>query len=631
MAAANLNQVQMESAVAALGLLLAALVLPWRPLGRLLEQRTRLLPALRRLAARRACAFIVVGLAAFTGSALVGWWRPPLPVAPDEFSYLLGADTFAAGRLANPTPVLWQQFQTPEVLLRPTYQSKYPPAQALFLALGQRLMGRPAAGVWLSSALACAALCWMLQAWTTDAWALYGSLLAVLQLAFFGHWAQSYWGGMVAALGAALLYGALRRIAAPTTAWARVRLSLWLAVGLLILANTRPFEGLLAAIPALAGLFALFLRAWDGRRRFALEVVAPAAALLLLGAGLMLAYNQRVTGSRWSLPYQVYERQYDAVPNFLFQRLRPWPQLQDASMKAAAVDTLAAWRLARGSYRIAFAASKLFGFWQFAYGAALSLPFVLLPWAERRTLTQRILQAVVFFVVQGLALERFLFWPSPSPFWITVLLLALLAQAALLVAYFPGFWERIALSAMGLVAAGLLLETWRFHSHYMAPVVPLAFVLVIQAIRRVWEWTYAGHAPGRILALVLPLLVLATAAAAGVSARGPLASWAQQRAALLRRLESLPGPQLVIVHYGPRHDFDEEWVHNRADFQRARVLWAREGGARENCRLMAAYSGRTAWLLDADHAQLEKYAPDCAAGKTQPASSVPQLESLPDQ
>jgi hypothetical protein len=72
-------------------------------------------------------------------------------------------------------------------------------------------------------------------------------------------------------------------------------------------------------------------------------------------------------------------------------------------------------------------------------------------------------------------------------------------------------------------------------------------------------------------------------------------------------------------------------VHNRADFQRARVLWAREGGARENCRLMAAYSGRTAWLLDADHAQLEKYAPDCAAGKTQPASSVPQLESLPDQ
>src|SRR5690348_15160980 len=213
MAGTNLNPVQLASVMAALVLLLASFLLPWAPIRALVEERFGIVPAFRALARRRGWAILFIGLLAFAGDAVVSKWKPPLPIAPDEFSYLLAADTFVSGRLTNPTPAQWQHFETPEVLVRPSYQSKYPPGQGFFLAVGQRLTGNPLAGVWLSSALACAALCWMLQAWVGEAWALYGGLLATCQLGWFGRWAQSFWGGMVAALGGALVFGAVRRLA----------------------------------------------------------------------------------------------------------------------------------------------------------------------------------------------------------------------------------------------------------------------------------------------------------------------------------------------------------------------------------------------------------------------------------
>src|SRR5436305_15256636 len=71
----------------------------------------------------------------------------PQPYVPDEFSYLLGGETFAAGRLANPQHAMWRFFESPHIVVQPVYASKYPPAQAAFLAIGDRLFGDPAAGV----------------------------------------------------------------------------------------------------------------------------------------------------------------------------------------------------------------------------------------------------------------------------------------------------------------------------------------------------------------------------------------------------------------------------------------------------------------------------------------------------
>lgn len=229
----------------------------------------------------------------------------PVPEVHDEFSYLLGADTFASGRLTNPTHPMYEFFSSYHIFHTPSYQSKYPPAQAAFLALGQVLSGEPAIGVWLSFAGACAATAWMLLPVLPAGWAAMTGLLPLFHPLLFLNWGQTYWGGGVAWLASSLLLGGLLR-------WWKGRGASSAAVagvGLFILGNARPFEG--AMLCALLGgaIFIALARAVSADvRRERLKQAWP----LLLSLIFLLAwtgfYNLRLTGDPWLFPHAHFAR-----------------------------------------------------------------------------------------------------------------------------------------------------------------------------------------------------------------------------------------------------------------------------------------------------------------------------------
>src|SRR5512133_2121064 len=60
--------------------------------------------------------------------AVLRWLPPPEPKIADECSFILGAQTFALGRLTNPVPVLWHHFESLHINMVPSYQTMYQPA-----------------------------------------------------------------------------------------------------------------------------------------------------------------------------------------------------------------------------------------------------------------------------------------------------------------------------------------------------------------------------------------------------------------------------------------------------------------------------------------------------------------------
>jgi len=174
--------------IALMGGITKVMTAPFRWRWEMIESR------LRKLARRRTLCWIGSGLLVLVVRiALLPIWPIPKASVYDEFSYLLQADTFAHGRLTNPPHPLWQFFESAYILQQPTYASRFPPAQAIALAMGQVIFGHPWFGVWLSAGVLAAVLCWALQGWFPPGWALLGAFIG-LDLCLFSYWMNSYWG-----------------------------------------------------------------------------------------------------------------------------------------------------------------------------------------------------------------------------------------------------------------------------------------------------------------------------------------------------------------------------------------------------------------------------------------------------
>ena len=518
-----------------------------------------------KLARRRGLAVVVVGIAALALRAAVLPIEPiPQPAVHDDFSYLLMADTFAHGRVTNPTHPMWVHFESVTVIHKPTYCSVFYPAQGLFLALGQAIAGHPFWGLWLSVGLMCAAICWMLQGWLPSVWALLGGLLAVIRLGVFSYWTNSYFGGAVAAAGGALVLGALPRIKRHQ----RVGDALLMGLGLALLANSRPFEGLFFSLPiGLALLIWMLRKNGQALRQSLRRVMLPLGLVLAVTACCMLYYFWRTTGSPFRPPYFVNLETYFVDPGFPWLPVKPMPKYHHQVIQNLYLGwALSQYQFAR-LHPIFAAVIKVDMLWFFFFGPLLTLPFLMLSLVLPYGMSYKDLRPKTRFLL-------------------------LVCCVSLL---------------------GLLLPAYA-NAHYAAPLTAAMYALIMIALQRIRHWRWHRKPAGLAIVRAVPLIALALLLLRvalpifhleilnGSIPETWCSPWNQlvERARIAAQLEGYPGQHLALVHYSPQHDPKEGWVNNAADIDDSKVIWAHDMGQAENEELISYFKKRQVWLVEPD-------------------------------
>lgn len=499
--------------------------------------------------------------------AALPWTGFPQPAYHDEFSYLLAADTFAHGRLANPPHPLSDRFETPHVLAQPTWMSKYPPGQGLLLALGQGVFGAPWFGVWLSFGVLCGAAAWAFRGWLSQRWAVFAVVLFLVRYLPSHYWMNSYWGGALPGIGGCLCLGAYPRIRRDR----RLRDGLILGLGAGLLLLTRPYEGGLLLAPL--GV-ALLVSVWRtvGVAAGARRVVLPVALALLPACAFLGVYNHAVTGSATRLPYLVYEARYNPAPLVIWQKPRPVDPSPHEELRRLAEWNRGIHDRARSPRGLVRKVRQILGLAELRAGAR-----------NLSALLRAGFGALLLLSIPVLLGDRRM---------------------------------RVPLAALLVSLLGLLVSVF-FFEHYAAPIAALWVLLVTRAVARarVWVWRRARSGK-RVLgkrragthpatwgaAVAAALLVLSTIGLATgwrFVARAPEPIQVD-RPRVVAELRREPGMDLVLVRYAPDHDFLFDWVYNGGEIDAQEIVWARSSGTGRDEELLRYFAGRRAWVLRPD-------------------------------
>jgi len=479
----------------------------------------------------------------------------PEPYAHDEFCYLLQADMFAHGHISYPPHPMAAYLETFYVTFHPTYSTMYSPAQSVALALGQ-LLGHPWIGVLLSTSAMVAAILWMLQGWLPPRWALLGAIIVLIRIALFSYWMNSYWGGSVAALGAALVLGAIPRLKKTQ----RTRDALLLGFGIIILANSRPLEGFIFCIPV---AIILFLWLLDLRKK---QQPIPVRRVLLpilfcLSANFLftLYYDWRITGDPFAVPRAVYYKQFLSVSPFIWGKIGPPLHYANPQYDAFFNGWI------RSIYTRTWASLRqnellrLNEFWLFLVGIPFSVAFLTLPSLLK---DRRIRPALWYFLVCVL---------------------------------------------------GLVVVTW-FEPHYAAPAFCIFLIILFQAVRHLRTWQCHSRPVGISLTrqiVTLTLLSIPVCLYEHVQNPHGISCWSYQplwtRAHIAYWLQNMPGDHVVIVRYPPHHDYRDQWVYNAADIDHSRIVWAHDVPGQDLSPLLSYFSNRKVWILEPDSVPPQLY------------------------
>jgi hypothetical protein len=316
-------------------------------------------------------------------------------------------------------------------------------------------------------------------------------------------------------------------------------------------------------------------------REASVKFIVPASVILILNFTLMALYNYKVTGDALTLPYTVYNEQYDPIPLFLplFS-----PPEADEAYRNQLVQEYENTRITRNRLMREFHLYELESFY--------------VPLLYKFTNYHN---SNVFMFVLKKAYDNLVSFSRTT--WILYSII-LLAGACLFLTdkkflFFIG--------ALGFCFFSVSFATYN-QNHYFAPFVGYLMLLITFILYRTSKINYVANklvTAFALAVLVAQIFVLFTEDT--FTRTTSVRRHRQVQSVFEKTLYQMPGRHLVLIDfssgnykqgYGNRYlSITDRTYFNEPDIDDSKVVWANSLGEEKNKNLFDYFSGRDVWIL----------------------------------